>query len=589
MIPIMKNNSNESSHYRKIWIRFIKTYVTSNVKLIAMSFVLMIIVAGMTAFSAHLIDPIINKVFIDKNTSRLWIISSLILMTFFIKSIATYFYRLIMSIIEIRIVQKLSSDLYKKIVNLDIQHFDSLPTGKIMSYFIIDIELIKNAVNSIVVNLGKEIITIIALIGVMLWKSWQLSLFAFIAVPIVGYPIYVLSRKLRRIAKTSRGTHDKLNVHLQDSFNGISTIKIYNNEKEEISRTEKILSDIAKLQKRASAYGFISSPLMEFVAGISIASVILYGGYNVIHGSTTAGEFFSFLTALLMLHKPSKSLSGFGSYIQNAAISLERIFDTLDIKRTIINKKSITKLDMSSPVIEFKNVSFCYNGNECILNNIDLKIEKHQKIALVGGSGSGKTTIGKLLLRLYDISSGSIEINGHDIRDIDISCLRKNISYVGQDVFMFNDTILSNIIYGSKNYSKKDLEMAIKISRVDKFTNDMENGLYTKVGQFGNMLSGGQKQRISIARAILKNSPIIIMDEATSALDNITEKEIKDSIDELMKNKTSIIIAHRISTIIDCDVINILEMGKIVASGTHGELIKLNQHYKEMCNVNVLA
>ena len=338
----------------------------------------------------------------------------------------------------------------------------------------------------------------------------------------------------------------------------------------------KMSNEMLNIEVKSNRLGFISSPMMEFMGGFAIASVILYGGYDVISGKITAGSFFSFLTALLMLYKPIKSTSNTGIILQTAYISLVRFFNILDLKANIcsVTENKISNIDMIKACISFKNVAFSYNeSSREILDSVNIEADANQNIALVGYSGGGKSTIARLLLRFYDVSSGEILIKGVNIKNLYVKFLRQNISYVGQEAFLFDDTILANITYGIPKYTQEELQNAISLANIEEFIGKTNGGLNARVGHLGNAISAGQRQRIVIARAILKNSPIVILDEATSALDNKTEKEIQNSLQELMKNKTTIIIAHRLSTIIHCDTIYVINNGQIVENGTHAELI----------------
>ena len=569
----------------EIWKRFFKEYVKPNYFRIGLSVILMIIVAVSTAASAHLIDPIINDVFIQKDLSMLRKISLWILLVFFVKSFCTYLYKLMMSMVQIDISNKIAQKLFGALMLFDMSNIAKYSTGKIMTYFNNDARNVHDAIDTIVLNAAKEFFTIIFLVVLMFWKSWILSIISLFGFPLAFYPLIKLTRKIRRIAKTSQIAVERMNTHLQNSFDGIKTIKAYCNEDSERSKMYKIINDIQNFQIKTNKIGFIGSPMMEFMGGLAIAMVISYGGYQVIKGLTTAGSFFSFLTALLMLYKPAKSASNFSIIIQNSYVSLIRIFEIIDTKSTICGYQNSGNMDinLSSPSIEYKNVSFSYKAErEVVLSDINIKINSGQKIAIVGHSGGGKSTIANLLLRFYDVNSGSVNINGVDIKDINIKHLRNNISYVGQDSFLFDDTIMANICYGIDNPSSEAIQKAIEISNVNKFIDQIPNGLYSKVGHLGNTLSVGQKQRIIIARAILKNSPIIILDEATSALDNKTEKEIQDALHELIKDKTTLIIAHRLSTIANSDFIYLIDQGSIVEIGKHDELMQneKSEYYK---------
>lgn len=577
----------------KIWSRLLNSYVKPNYRLIILSCIFMIVTAVSTAFTAQMMDPIVSKIFVMKDIGKLSNICLIVVCVFFIKTISTYLYSVTMGILETRITSELNMNLFESMIRLDISDITKLSTGKIMTYFNNDIRNVKEVLSTIIINFAKEFFTIIFLVSLMFWKSWELSLISLVVLPLAFYPLVKLSRKLRKVAKNSQFVTEKSNVHVQNVFDGISTIKAYCNEKNEIQKMSNLIKESKDLQIKSSVIGSVGSPMMEFMGGIAISFVIFYGGHKVINGITTAGSFFSFLAALLMLYKPVKSASNFGMILQNAYISLIRIFEVIDIKGKICsiqdaNQKKIEFPDVEK--IEMKGVNFSYREHsDGVLSDINISIKRGEKIAFVGHSGSGKSTIAKLLLRFYDVNNGSVEINDINIKDIDIKDLRKNISYVGQESFLFDDTIRSNICYGFENPTQEQIESATISANAKEFISKIPGGFDAKVGHFGNTLSVGQKQRIVIARAILKNSPIIILDEATSALDNKTEKEIQLALNELIKNKTTIIIAHRLSTISSCDRIFVVDDGKIVESGNHKELIENeNSTYSKLWKASIL-
>ncbi|QED23820.1 ABC transporter ATP-binding protein [Candidatus Deianiraea vastatrix] len=562
-----------------VWTKFISMYVKPNYILLCVSVVLMIIAAIATAASAQLMDPIINKIFISKDIKKLWNICGMILIVFFTKSISVYLYKLIISIINGKISRKISQDLFSKLISLNMDDISKIQTGKIITYFNTDIRNIRQIIESIVIGVAKELFTIFFLVGLMFWKSWQLSIIALIGFPIAFYPLIKLTSKLRKVVRIFQNSSERLNIFLQNRFDGIKTVKSFAQEDCEIGSMKKITNELFDLEIKSSRIGFIGSPLMEFMGGFAIALVILYGGYGVIDGKMTAGNFFSFLTALLMLYKPLKSTSSISTTLQNGYISIVRIFEIFNIEGKIsYNKSSKDKdIDIYNPKIEIKDLSFSYKDKDTssvILDNINLTIQAGEKIALVGESGGGKSTIVKLIMRFYDVSSGSISINGVNIKEMSVKHLRKNISYVSQEAFLFDESILFNLTYGISDYTEADIEKCLKLANAYDFIQNIPGKLNGKVGHMGSNLSTGQKQRLVIARAMLKNAPIIILDEATSALDNKTEKDVQDALNELITGKTTIIIAHRLSTVTFCDKILLLANGSIAESGKHEEMLK---------------
>lgn len=566
------------------------SYVSIYKRKILLAVFFMILSAAATAVSANLIDPVINKVFINKDLKQLYFVCSAIVGAFFVKSASVYVYKVLMNSVESKIATKLSSDLFDKLIFLKIDDLSVMKTGKIITYFSSDIKNIKTIMSSVIVNVAKEALTVVFLVGLMFYKSPTLSCLALFGFPIAFYPLIKLTKKLRKIYKLSQDRVVKVNIFLQNVFDGIRTVKSFCKEESESKNMKKILDEILTLDVKSGKIGFIGSPLMEFVGGLAASIVILYGGYNVVNGDMTAGSFFSFLTALLMLYKPIKSSSNLGMTLQSGHVSLQRVFDVLDMKVDTRSDKGRVDVDLSNPSLTFNAVSFCYsteNGkSDCnVLNSLDIEVKKSSKVALVGESGGGKSTIVKLLLKFHKIANGQIFINNIDINEINTTFLRKNISYVGQDVMLFDGTILSNLTYGIENWKSEDLERVLKLSNAFDFVENLPKKLNTKVGHMGGNLSPGQRQRIIIARAMLKDAPIVILDEATSALDNRTEREIQSALDALIVGKTTIIIAHRLQTITNCDKIYLLDGGAVVESGSHEELLAdKNSKYFAMWN-----
>ncbi len=543
-----------------------------------------------TAASAGLMDPVINKIFVNKDIGRLYGICLAICGVFFLKSISVYLYKLIMNDVETSISQKISKDLFDRLIYLKLDDLSSMKTGQIMTYFSSDVKNIKMSITALVVNAAKEFLTILFLVGLMFYKSPVLSCIALFGFPIAFYPLVKLTKKLRKVYRLFQESTSRVNIFLQNIFDGIRTVKSFCQEEFEKKEMDKILSEIKSLEIKAGKIGFIGSPLMEFVGGLAASLVIMYGGYKVINGEMTAGSFFAFLTALLMLYKPAKSTSNLGMSLQAGYISIKRIFDILVMPIDLRSDKGRKDVDLGMAKIKFSDLTFGYEDcfrNSAVLNGIDFTINQGEKVAFVGESGGGKSTIVRLLLKFYKVESGKIFLNDVDINEINTSFVRKNISYVSQDVSLFDGTILSNLTYGIDSYTDESLVAALKAANIEAFVQSLPNGLRTKVGHMGGEFSAGQRQRIIIARAILKNTPIVILDEATSALDNKTQKDIQSAFDALMQGKTTIMIAHRLQTVVDCDKIFFLEAGKIKESGIHADLIAdSNSDYYKMWHSN---
>ena len=542
----------------------------------------MIIVSICSAIHAFLIKPALDDIFFKLNKEMLIIIPSAMVIIGVIKAVATYFQNFLMKFVGQRIITDMQARLYAHLIYADLSYLQQFSTGKIISRFSNDITIMRTSFSNVLTGVAKEFLTVVALLGVMITLNWQLSILVFIVFPLAIYPIIRMGKKMRKI---SIGTQEKLGsytIQLDETFKAIKEVKAFNAEEYEISKSNNILDNIFALYVRAIKTEVLPSPIIEIITSISVACVIAYGGYEVISGNTSPGSFIAFIGAFVTAYRPIKSLAELNNNFQEGVAAASRLYEVLDVEPNIFNSKDSKKVKFKNAEIEFKNVDFSYNKTK-LFENLSFKIGKGKVAAFVGSSGSGKTTIASLLMRFYDINSGEILIDDHDLSKINIDSLRRQITMVGQEVLLFDDTVAMNIAYGNKKASRDEIIEAARASAADEFISKLPMGYDTVIGQNGFKLSGGQKQRLSIARAILKDSPIIIFDEATSALDNISEAQIQNSINNLkQQGRTVIIIAHRLSSIIDSDIIYVLDQGKIVASGNHQQLIDESSFYRKL-------
>ena len=552
---------------KEIISRIIKDYVLPQKKHFIYAFILMVISAGCTALSAKLLGPIIDEIFTSKNQQMLLYLPIFVVILSVVKGFSSYGSNIFMAIVGSRIITDLRKELFNHLLGSDIALHNEEASGRLISRFTNDINVMKNSVSNIFLNMGRDLLTFIGLLIVMLIASWQLTLIAFSTAPIIVFFVRKIGFKIRKVSRNMQEELGNLTNRLDESFRGIRTIKSYSKEDYELQRTDNILEGLySKTIKMAKASGRLS-PLMESLGGLSVAFVIWYGGSEVIKGTTTAGDFMTFIGALLMGYKPMKSLSKINNTIQEGIAASERLFTLLDKKPIIIDSDSANDLVLKEASIKIENLSFAYSDKSLVLNDVNIEAPSGKTIALVGHSGSGKSTLTNLLLRFYDPSAGEISIDGQNIKNITIKSLRQNIAFVSQEVFLFDDTILENIRYSNKSATDKQVKEAAKLAKVDDFALKFKQGYNTRIGQSGVNLSGGQRQRLSIARAILKDSPILLLDEATSALDPQTEQYIQHSLEQLRNNKTVILVAHRLSTIKSADIIYLLDGGKIKAKG----------------------
>jgi subfamily B ATP-binding cassette protein MsbA len=543
--------------------RIIKEYIFPHWKTFGISVALMLLIAGTTSFNAWLIKPALDSVFVQKNTTALIFIPLLVLGVTVVKGFSTYFQLLTMSILSLRITSDLRVRLYSHFIKSDISKLHSKSSGDMTSSILNEVGAIVGLINTVLNGFVKQLFTLVALIIVMFNQSLELSLVAFIGFPLAGYPIYKLGRRLRNLSFKNQEMAGKFNSQMSDTLQYSKLVKAYHCEDFEVKRMSAIVEGIFKMGKKISRISLVASPFVESLAGIGVAAVIWYGGHQVISGQTTPGAFFSFFAAMMMAYKPLKSVSSMNSGVQMGFAAATRLYTLLDEKPTIINTPNALELAQVKGEIEFENVKFSYVDEKLALNDVSFKVEAGKTVALVGHSGGGKSTIMNMILRFYDPQFGSIKLDSHDIRNLTIKSLRSSMSVVNQEVMLFDDTILENIRYGKEDATEEQIIRAAKMAEADEFIQELPEKYRAKVGQNGIRLSGGQRQRIAIARAILYDAPILLLDEATSALDPISEKLIKDALAKLTKNRTTIVIAHRLSTVIHADKIVVISGGKL--------------------------
>lgn len=543
---------------------------------------LMLVIAGTTALNAWLIKPALDSVFVDKNVSALWIIPLVVLLVTAVKGFATYFQLLTMNVLSLRITSDMRIKLYEHYIRSDIIKLHSKSSGDMIAAIIGEIGAVVGVVNTAINGFVKQFFTLGALIVVMFMQSVELSLVAFIGFPLAAYPIYKLGRKLRNLSYKNQEMAGKFNTQMSDTLQYSKLVKAYACEDFEVRRMSIITEAIFKMGKKISRISLIASPFVESLAGIGIAAVIWYGGNQVITGKTTPGAFFSFFGAMMMAYRPLKSLSNMNSGVQMGLAAATRLYKLLDEKPTIADHENSVVIENAKGDIEFENVKFGYIDDKLALNEVNLKIPTGKTVALVGHSGGGKSTIMSMILRFYDPNSGAVKLDGHDIRNLTLKSLRRSMSVVNQEVMLFDDTVLENIRYGKEDATEEEIIRAAKMAEADEFIQDLPKKYHARVGQNGIRLSGGQRQRIAIARAILYNAPILLLDEATSALDPISEKLIKDALAKLMKGRTCVVIAHRLTTVMHADKIVVISHGKVVEEGTHTELLARNGAYANL-------
>jgi subfamily B ATP-binding cassette protein MsbA len=538
----------------------------------------MLVVGAMTASLAFLVKPALDEIFLKKNADLLIWMPIIVIIIYFIKGICNYTQTILMSFIGQRIVADLRNRLYRQIQMQSLSFFTKNPTGLLMSRITNDVASIQGAVSEAVTSLMRDTFTLICLVFVVLYRDWQLGIIAMFVFPLTAYPIAKFGKKMRSIATRTQVTMGTLTTLLQETISGTRIVKAFSMEEYENQRFAKENEHLFKLALKSVSVSAVSSPFMEFLGGLGIAAIIFYGGYQVIKGTSTPGTFFSFLTALFMLYDPIRKLTSVNNTIQQGIAGAKRVFGIIDIVPDIRNNVSATDLPKISQGIDIQNVTFAYEETP-VLKNISLSINAGEVVAFVGMSGGGKTTLVNLIPRFYDVTDGRILIDGRDIREVTIESLRGQIAIVTQQTILFNDTVRNNIAYGNIEETEENIIQAAKAANAHDFIMNLPDGYNTVIGEQGAKLSGGERQRISIARALLKDAPILILDEATSSLDTEAEIEVQDALENLMKGRTTLIIAHRLSTIRNAHRIIVLANGEIMEEGTHESLMEKRREY----------
>lgn len=544
----------------------------------------MAVVGATTSSLAFLVKPALDDIFMNRDAASLKWIPLVVIVIYVLKGGANYAQTILMSHIGQRIITDLRNTLYNHIQQQSLSFFTKNPTGTLMSRITNDINLIQGAVSEAVTSIFKDTFTMLGLLFVVFYRDWKLALIAMLVFPLTIYPISELGRRMRRVTSSTQVTLGSLTSLLQETITGSRIVKAFGMEEHENKRFARENERLFKLTMKSVVIRAISNPLMEFLGGIGIAVIIFYGGYQVINETSTPGTFFSFMTALLMLYEPVKRLTGVNNTVQQGLAGAERVLSILDTVPEIRDGENAVDLPPISRGISIQHATFSYE-DEPVLKDINIEIKAGEMIAFVGMSGGGKSTLVNLIPRFYDLDSGKILIDGHDIRDVTLKSLRGQIGIVTQQTILFNDTVKNNIAYGDIRKGDEDIISAARAANAHDFIMKLPQGYDTMIGEQGVKLSGGERQRISIARALLKNAPILILDEATSSLDTEAELEVQEALDKLMKDRTTLVIAHRLSTIRNADRIIVLMDGRIVEEGTHDSLIGKEGHYFKLHNL----
>ena len=567
---------------KEIALRIFKTQIRKYYKEILIIFLFVILTASMTAFSAWLLDPAIKKIFIEKDKTMLVIIPIAIVLTFLFKSLGIFIVRMTTIKVAFNVLKNIQVLMTSKILVSDLSYFIEKHSGKFISNFANDTRILLGTIMAFSLNLIKESFTLIALVGLMFYQDWQLSIVAVTMIPVAAFASKKIGKKMQKAASENLDAFGNFTKFLSEILKGTSIIQIYQREKDELKKFSEVINDKLKKEKKVEQTKNRAGPILETINALAIAFVLLFAGYRSIQGEMEIGQFVSFLSALMLAYQPVKALAGINLTIQEGLTAAKRIYTLIDQKNEVIQDESLQHLKISKGEIKFSNVNFIYPDGTKALKNLSLNIDGKTSAALVGLSGGGKSTILNLIPRFYNLTDGEILIDGQNINEVQLNSLRKNISLVSQDIVLFDDTVKANIGYGNIMATDEEIIEAAKKAAAHEFISNLSEGYETVIGEAGVKLSGGQKQRLSIARAILKNSSIILLDEATSALDTESETQVQNAIQNLIKDKTTLIIAHRLATIKNVNKIFVIDQGKVAEEGTHAELINNSIIYKKL-------
>ena len=562
--------------------RIYSDYIKKFIYKIILAGIFSILVAGSTSATAWLLDPAIEKIFLEKDKTLIYLIPLAIIVAFSTKGIALYNARMIMIRVSEEVKKMIQVNMLNSFISADTETIENKHTGKYISNLNFDVDQITRMLAEAFLSIFKDGLTLFGLLLVMFFQNWKLSLIAIIMIPLATITARKLGKRMGKVTTEAQEKSGNLNRYLVDLFKNHKIIKIFQREKFENERSEEYVNQLKEKSVKIASVYLRSAPIMEVLTGLMIALLIFYSGKLIINGELNINNFFSFLAAMMLAYQPVKSLTKVNVSIGQGLSAARRILPIIDTKNEINLNKESKNLRLTSGDIEFDKVNFAYKSNleNQVLKNISIKINGGKMTALVGHSGSGKSTLLNMIPRIYNPTSGEVKVDNESISSINLHSLRRQISIVDQNTTLFDDTVLNNIKYAQPDASNEDIYEAAKLSMCDDFINKLEKGFETKIGENGVKLSGGERQRLSIARAFLKKSRIILLDEATSSLDSETEEKIQRAIEKLIHNKTTIVIAHRLSTILNSDKIYVMEKGEIKDSGNHEDLLIQSEAYK---------
>lgn len=557
-------------HYSKrYWVR------------IAISTLASVAVGTMDGGFAYLVEPLLRKTFANNDRIIFTLLPFGVIILFVIRAICRFLNDYFIRTAGELAVQDIRNDLYHNTMNLGLRFYHKHTTGALMSRVLSDVAVMQNGIANVVTNVCRDGFSALSLLVVIFYRSWQLALITFIVIPLTVYSAQKIGKRIKRLSGQSQEKIGDVAAILQETYTGVKVVKAFGLEERMVQRFRSATTSYYSFVRKSIKYNSISAPVIEMITSFGIAGVIWVGGNMVMSGKLTPSEFFSFLTAMVLVYKPVKTLNNSYNIIQTSIGAAARVFEIIDETPEITDADSAVPMERATGRVDFHDVSFAYDG-EMVINRITLSARHGEVIALVGPSGGGKSTLVSLIPRFYDVTSGAIFVDGVDIRSINRADLMRQVALVDQETMLFNDTITNNIRYGNFSASDSDIKAAARAAFAHDFIMEMTEGYATIIGDRGTRLSGGQRQRICIARALVKNAPILILDEATSALDTESEQMVQKALENLMANRTTFVIAHRLSTILHADKILVLEEGRIVESGSHDDLLKNSGLYNRL-------
>jgi ATP-binding cassette, subfamily B, bacterial MsbA len=562
--------------------RLARDFMRPHAKRIALAFLLMGVAAGSTAGRAWLMEPVLDRIFVARDGSLLLLIAGGALGLALVKGLADYGEAVLMTRVGQRVIADVQIALFARLMRADLAYFHAHPTGTLIARFTNDAALLRGAAANVLGGIGKDAATVAFLVGVMFYQDWLLACVSFFVFPLAIRPIVGIGRRIRRVTANAQAEIGQLTTLLSQTFQGARHVKAYGMEQYEERRAAGLIERLFALIDRGTRTRSRASPMMETLGGAAIAIVILYGGHQVISGARTPGALFSFITALLLAYQPLKSLANLNASLQEGLAAAQRIFEVLDVEPAIRDMPGARPLRINGGEIRFDDVRFGYVPGTAAIDGVSLTIPAGRTVALVGPSGAGKSTLLNLVPRFFDVGEGKIAIDGQDVRSVTLASLRGAIALVAQEVSLFDDTVRANIAYGRFGASMVEIEAAARAAAAEEFISKLPNGYDTIVGEHGVRLSGGQRQRIAIARAVLKNAPILLLDEATSALDSESERQVQAALNRLIRGRTTLVIAHRLSTVQSADLICVVDRGHVVESGRHAELLTRHGLYARL-------